>query len=43
MEIIRKKELTVTVFDPDNEIFIIYIAFLISPNQDLEVHLFQKA
>lgn len=43
MEIVRKKEFTVAVFDLDDEIFIVYIAFLTSPNQDLEVHLFQKA
>lgn len=40
---VRKKEFKIIVFDLDDKIFIIYIAFLTSSNQNLEVHLSQKA
>lgn len=42
VELIRIKELTVTTLDPNEEIFVVYVAFLVSFNLSLEVYPFQS-
>lgn len=39
IDIIRKKEFAITALDPDNEIFVVYIASLICSNLGLKVYL----
>lgn len=40
VKLIGKKEFVATVFDPNNKIFVVYIAFLASSNLSLEVYPF---
>lgn len=40
MELAKKKELIVVALDLNDEIFIIYVAFLISFDLDLDIYFF---
>lgn len=42
MELIRKKQFVAITLDLDDEIFIVYVAFVVSSNLSLKFYVFQK-